>query len=335
MKEKEVLKQIDDAIKSVKELNKSKDLLQKYQKQYNKIVFSSIGKSKLISNVLIDIDQNLNIKTSRSNKLENINQRSLVIIVSYTGKTRDIIEFYKYVQKKTKNIIIITSNISLINDGITKKYLTIKVPKGYSSTNSFYLMLYSTIFALKKLKLTSITNVQIKESIKKIENFSKNYKAIEFSNKLNNKIPLIYTWNSYPSLSALISRSFNIKAKSFCMINTLPEAGYNEIEVLANSKFSKTNFNKSTKTIVPIFIYPKEKNKRIKMDLIKTYSKESLSIEVPKGCLLTKIIYLNMFFELVSEKLAKKYHLDMNSDKYIESFKKIENSKKNLLNKFK
>ncbi len=309
MKEKDVLNQIEEAHKSVTKLKD--DLVKTYSKTYSNIVFSGIGKSGLVERVIRDLNINIPVETSIDSVLPDLNSKSLAIVISYSGITKDIIDFYNFAQKKTKKIIVISSNKSFLKNAKTKGFLTVELNNSFDSANSFFLVLYSTILILKKIKLLKITESQYEESISKISNFSKNFKSFQLAELLKDKIPLIYVWDEYSCLGYLIMNSFNLHAKHFCLRSSIPEASYNDVEALAYGD-SK---------VLPIFLIPpNEKAKKI-MGSMKEISKNAEVFDVPKGIKLTQIVYTYMFFELVAQRLANLKGVDSKSRKFVEQLK--------------
>jgi len=298
MKEKEVLNQIEIAYESVYSLKKKE--LEKYQKTVSNIIFSSVGKSGLIQRVIHDLGTKVPVETSQEEKVFDMNNRSLVLIVSYSGKTKEILKLYKNSAKKTKKIIVITSEKNLLDDANKNGFLTIDISSDYDSASANFLTLYAVIFLLNRLNLISIDKKEIEESIYSVGDFSKNFKTFKYADELADKIPLIYTWNEFSCLGLMICNYFNIHAKHFAIRSAIPEADYNEIEALA--------FGDSK--IIPIFLMPngdKYEKARLLMNTYRLMSQNMtcLPFDMSGKSKLTQIITTAMFFELVSERLGK------------------------------
>lgn len=315
MKEEEVLNQIESAYSSVYNISESK--LKKYNNTPSNIIFSSVGKSGIVERIINNIGVNVPIEVASEDNFPDINNRSLVIIVSYSGKTKEILNFYEKAQEKTKKIIVITRRKRLLDNVKEKNFLGISLNQEYRSANSHFLTLYATIFLLNRLNLLKTNEKEIQESILEIGNFSKNFKTFKYADVLLDKIPLIYTWNEFSCLGFMISNYFNVHAKHFAIRSCIPEADYNEIEALGYGD------NK----IIPIFLLPKGKEfekARLFMNTYRLMSSKKmncLSYEMNGDSKLTQIVTTAMFFELVSERLGKLKKIDPSSREYIEQLR--------------
>lgn len=311
MKKEHVLDQIEYAHRAVSKVDKS--LIKKFTRKNSSVSFSGIGKSGQVYRVIKNLGLDTPIEMAVSNNLSDLNSRSLGVVVSYSGITKDITDFYKNLQEKTDRIIVISSNIALIKNATKKGYLAVKLPDEFNSANSFFLVLYATLLILRKIKVLKLTEKYVEESITKVSSFSKNFKSYQLSNLLKDKIPLIYAWDDYSSLGYLIASSFNLHAKHYCLRSLIPEADYNEVEALAYGDDK----------VLPIFLMPPEVRARKVMDKVKAYAKDYEIFDQPKGNKLTQIVYTYMFFELVSKRLSEIKGVDSNSRDVVNGLKKL------------
>lgn len=309
MKEEEVLHQIETAHEAVDAIDKK--VLESYTRKYSNIVFSSIGKSGLIERVVHDLGTETPVEVSSQSSMPDMNTRSLAIIISYNGKTDEIRQLYEYAQKKTKKLIVISGNEELIEDAKEKGFLAIKLPKGFYSSNSHFLTLFTTIFVMHHLDLLSIKQAEIEEAIITLGHFSKNFKSYKYAEDLLDKIPLIYTWNEFSSLGFIITNYFNLHAKHFAIRSTIPEADYNEVEALVQGD----------KKVMPIFLFPHGEEYEYARLMMNTFrmmaTMDTLIYDMIGKSKLTQIVTTAVFFELVSERLAIKKEVDSTSRKSV------------------
>ncbi|MGM5483800.1 MAG: SIS domain-containing protein [Nanobdellota archaeon] len=296
MKEKDTLEQIEFAHKAFSKLKEEK--VKKLSKKYSNIIFSSIGKSGIVERIVHDLKPSVPVEVSYEGKISTVKKRSLVIIITYSGATADIINFYKKVQGLTDNIVVVTSSEALAEDAEKNGYYSLLLENKWNSSNSLFISLYSTLYLLKGVGILDIDDVYMEESIDKVRGFSQNHKAIRFADALQEKVPVVYDWDEFSGVGFAVINYFNLFAKMYAVRSTIPEAEYNDVEALCVKN----------DCIVPVFIYPKGDEFKKAFSLMKYIknlsSNEVLEFEMPEGNKLSQIVFTIMFFELVSEKIA-------------------------------
>ena len=178
-------------------------------------------------------------------------------------------------------------------------------------------MLFAAIFLFHRLDLINISEEDIQEAIITVSQFSKNYQTFKYANELTKGIPLIYTWDEFSSIGRILKVFFNVHAKHFAMHSSIPEADFNEIEALSYGNPS----------VVPIFIYPAGERFHKARLLINTFklmtsSKMTpLTFDMQGESSFAQITHATMFFEMVSERLAKKKKVQPESRRAIKDLR--------------
>lgn len=294
MKPEEALAQIEIAEKVTVKLSG--------RKKYLNIVFPGIEKSGLIQAILEDLYPDIPIIVTEYDITAEIHSKSLVIIPSYGGTTPEILSFYKEAQKKTKNILVVTSNQKLLRAAIRNKHIPVKLPA--DTPASLFLLFFTTLFALSNLSVLKISASELAEAKAVIQGFSSNYKTFQYVEHLKNTVPAIYTWDQFHSVGAVVKHNFNVMAKMYAIHSTLPEADYTDIEALAYGDAHVT----------PIFIYPGhiENAEKIMKTVEVIASKHSavLHYHMPGKSPLAQIVSAILFFKVVAVRLAQSRGVD-------------------------
>lgn len=205
-------------------------------KKYSNIVFCGLGGSGIVANMISDLFQNnLNIPliVSKGYTLPSfLNNKSLLIIASYSGNTEEAITCFHSAVQKNLHPICISSGGQLSELANTNNCDLYALPKGYPPRASLafgFISLLSVLENYLKIdfnrqelssKLASFLLLQ-KSSIKNAaESIAINFK---------NQIVVLYIENQFSSLGLRMKQQINENSKSFCWYNEFPEFNHNEI----------------------------------------------------------------------------------------------------------
>ena len=184
---------------------------------------------------------NIPILINRSNNIPNwVNDKTLIIISSYSGNTYETVESFHQSRKKTKKIISISSELGIINDySLEFGYPIINIPSGLQPRCALGYISSIIILVLARLNLVDSSKrlrMQLKESVRELNDVdrmlnNKNNPILSISHKIRNSIPIIYGIENSTSIAAIRFKNQlqeNAKMISFC--NNFPEINHNEIE---------------------------------------------------------------------------------------------------------
>lgn len=244
-----------------------------------------------------EIISSLNLKRpallARENLPKHANSKTLCLIISYSGNTKETIKLYNQAKKKKCQILIITSGGKLSKT----KNNTVLIEKGYLPREALFIML-EPIFKILKIPFKDLSE-KTKKQVEK--------KAKKLAKKIKNKHPIIYV--SSEKLKAVAYRwedQFSENAKIFSEVNFFPELAHNDIESIPE-KNHKIIFliNKQTKQI-------KKAAKMLKPIKIKLKGKNFLE----------KMFYGIYLGDYTSKYLAKLKHRDYKKIPQINKLKK-------------
>lgn len=195
-------------------------------KPFNYIFIAGMGASALPGDVVKVLKKDVPVETVRSYSLPKYaNEESLVLVVSYSGNTEETLQMYNEALRKKCQIIAITSGGKLSQKCLSDSIPYIKIPSGIQPRASLPYLLVPILNLLNY-------DMQLDSLYAQIENSILKGKAKELAEKLQGKIPLIYS--SIPPVSYRWKTQLNENAKIHTFANAFPELNHNEIEGFEN-----------------------------------------------------------------------------------------------------
>ncbi|MBL4593203.1 MAG: bifunctional phosphoglucose/phosphomannose isomerase [Flavobacteriales bacterium] len=238
---------------------------------------SGIGGS-IISQVVAN-DSNCPITINKDYKIPAfVNENTLVICCSYSGNTEESLEMLEQAEAKNATIACVTSGGKLMEIAQAKNYNHIVIPGGHPPRAAFGLAFPPLFFILKNYNIISEDYVaQFNNAVNTINTEESNIitEAKTITEKLMNKIPVIYSDANYEGVAIRFRQQINENAKMLCWHHVIPEMNHNELvgwttknEDLAvvifrndddyfrtqkRMEVNKTVFEKYTSTIIEIY----------------------------------------------------------------------------------
>ncbi|MDB4533525.1 bifunctional phosphoglucose/phosphomannose isomerase [Vicingaceae bacterium] len=207
-----------------------------------------------------------------------IGSNTLVICCSYSGNTEETLEMLAQAETKGATIACITSGGKLEKIAKEKKYNHIVIPGGNPPRAAFGLAFPTLFFMLNHFNVISNNHIdQFNNAISTIKSEENNIvaEAKIITEKLANKIPVIYADANYEGVAVRFRQQVNENAKMLCWHHIIPEMNHNELvgwrtknEDLAvvifrndddyfrtqkRMEVNKTVFEKYTSTILEIY----------------------------------------------------------------------------------
>ena len=161
-----------------------------------------------------------------------VNENTLVIISSYSGNTEETLNCMELAIEKNAKIVSVTSGGKVLEISKSKKFDHIVVPGGmppraclgYSLTQLFFILNFFGIIdnSYKAELEAAIKLIDAEEN--KIITAAKN-----IAEKLNGKIPVIYTTTYNEGIAIRFRQQLNENAKILCWHQVIPEMNHNEL----------------------------------------------------------------------------------------------------------
>ncbi len=160
---------------------------------------------------------------------EFVSDKTLLFLVSYSGNTEETLSNLEIGEKKMAKIISISSNGELL-EKTKNKYLTFEIPKGFPPRMAFPYLLYPIYFILKNFVSEDLGDEEFFEKIDSIySEFKKeNNLGDEISEKIKNKIPIIYSSDSLTPVGLRWKQEINENSKYIAYNLSFPELNHNE-----------------------------------------------------------------------------------------------------------
>ena len=207
-----------------------------------------------------------------------VNENTLVVCCSYSGNTEESLEMLTQAQAKNAVVACITSGGKLEEIAKEKNYNHIIIPGGHPPRGAFGLGFPPIFYILSHYKVISNDYIsQFKNTVKTIDAEEANIikEAQAATEKLFNKIPVIYSDANYEGVAVRFRQQINENSKMLCWHHAIPEMNHNELvgwtkknEDLAvvifrndddyfrtqkRMEVNKTVFEKYTSTIVELY----------------------------------------------------------------------------------
>lgn len=247
-----LLKQFDTEDMYSKIIHLPEQILKSYEannihepKEYNKkginrIIICGMGGSAISGDLAkVTFQHLLPIEVVKDYTLPYLDEKTLVIALSYSGNTEETLSCFKHAMKKTKNLAAVTSGGKL-KEIVNKKYPWIELIPGYPPRSAIGFLFFSLIKLLEKFEIIESQKDVVKKTVANLIKKA-GAVAINVSDDVNlakitawtlfGRIPIIYSSN--PELAPLAYRwkcQINENAKYPAFFHTFSEMNHNEIE---------------------------------------------------------------------------------------------------------
>ena len=148
-----------------------------------------------------------------------VNENTLVVCCSYSGNTEESLEMLEQAQAKNAIITCVTSGGKLEEITKEKNYNHIIIPKGHPPRGAFGFGFPPIFYLLSHYKVISNDYIsQFKNAVKTIDTEKGNilYAAKIATEKLYNKIPVIYSDANYEGIAVRFRQQVNENSKMLC-----------------------------------------------------------------------------------------------------------------------
>jgi len=237
-----------------------------------------------------------------------VGKNATVIILSYSGDTKETLTTYEEARSRGSNIICITSGGSLAQRCRSHKNIVVKVPKGYQSRGAFgYLMGYLAL-VLERMKVCSVASdfrkliPELKRHRDKLVD-NENTIVRDISGMLIHRVPVIYSLANMRSSAIRWKTQINENSKCISFCGAFPEFNHNEI--------MGWTANNENSIFMPVVLYDEDASKTMKhmtdtsIDILQDKQLKLVSYHVNGSSSLEKNLKCIILGDLVSLQLAK------------------------------
>ena len=200
------------------------------------VVISGLGGSgiggTILSNVLRD-DLSVPIIVNKEYQIPAfVNENSLVIISSYSGNTEETLSALMQAFKKNAQIVCITSGGLIQEYAETNDIDYVLIDGGSPPRAAFGQSFVQLLYILFHLSLLEAGfKKYLQDAIALLDSEQENIQksAKEIAQKLNGKIPVIYSDAKFEGVSIRFRQQINENAKMLCWHHVVPEMNHNEL----------------------------------------------------------------------------------------------------------
>jgi glucose/mannose-6-phosphate isomerase len=304
------------------------------KEQIRNIVISGLGGSAIGGDLVKTLLKNkidIPIVVQRDYFLpEFANEKTLVIISSYSGNTEETLSIYRHAIEKKSNIICITSGGEVRRIAEERNHDIIFLPNGFQPRFALGYVFFSMLYILIKLGLLDEPKLDIENIIKIIKERSISYSKLEDNNptidiarKIKDKLVFIYSTPNLESVGLRWRGQLAENSKVIASTHVFPELNHNEIVAWTKSGGLSEILNKS----VIIILKDKDDFSRIKYriditkNIFKTYTSDLFEFEGKGDNFLVRMFDLLYFIDWTSYYLAILNNVDPAEIKNIDYLK--------------
>ncbi|MBI95766.1 bifunctional phosphoglucose/phosphomannose isomerase [bacterium] len=223
--------QIFEALKIVKESKfKSTDF------EFKNVLICGVGGSGIAGSVVMDLvhdELKIPLVLCKGYHIPAfVNEKTLVIVSSYSGNTEETLEAFKQANALGAEIAVVSGGGKLLSLAEDKNLNCILLPDGYPPRAVFNFSVISVMAVLNKYGLISDRfYFEFEKSVKLlVDNQDKIIEeAKTIAQRLGNKIPVVYAMKGFEGVATRLRQQFNENAKTLGWSNVIPEMNHNEI----------------------------------------------------------------------------------------------------------
>jgi len=166
-----------------------------------------------------------------------VDEKTLALIISYSGNTEESLNMFKEALKKKSTIIGISSGGSLEELCNENSFYHVKVPTGFQPRAALAYILLPVLQILSKIfevdisqeiedviESTSVLREKNRREVKTEGNLAK-----QIASRLHNKIPQLYGWGIFSPVVKRWRTQLNENSKVIAREEVLPECNHNDI----------------------------------------------------------------------------------------------------------
>ncbi|MDX1608355.1 MAG: bifunctional phosphoglucose/phosphomannose isomerase [Candidatus Spechtbacterales bacterium] len=291
--------------------------------KFENIIVAGMGGSALPGALLemlaeYQLDLQIPVYIHRSYELpRQATDKSLVIIISYSGNTEEALSAYQKAKTENHTICAITSGGKLEEFAQTDEIPLVLVPKnvqprialGYQFSALLALLANAGIIKPQKKEMEELESALSPEKLEKT--------AEKLAEKIDSKTPLIYSSRDYRHLAYILKIQMNENGKRHAFANYFPELNHNEMVgyETKNDMFVLVLRDKDD--------HPKiQKRMELTADIIKKRGYSVEYIDINGENMYNKVFNTILFGNWLSYYLAIKAEIDPTPVDIVEEFKK-------------
>jgi glucose/mannose-6-phosphate isomerase len=158
-----------------------------------------------------------------------ISKKGYLIVISYSGNTAETIEAYRQAYREGFQMLVMTAGGKLQEAAEKNGTPLILLPKGYQPRHSMYIMFGAVLQLMQNSGILEKHEELFQEAIRILKKDIFENMGKQIAEKIDKKIPLIYTTPKLGSVNQRWKICFNENSKTHAFYNELPELDHNEL----------------------------------------------------------------------------------------------------------
>lgn len=220
-------------------------------KKPNQVVVAGMGGSAIGGDIAASLFPDIPLTVNRGYALPKfVNDKTLVIAVSYSGNTEEVLFCLKEAKQLKLPVICITSGGKLAEVAEQEKYVLVEVKPNLQPRSALPYLCLPLLMILEKLGKDANLKAQIRETVELLGTLKEEYAREERGNevkqlakKLQGKIPIIFaSQGNTEAVGLRLKTQFNENSKTTAHLSLFPELNHNEIVNLAELRRGQHNF---------------------------------------------------------------------------------------------
>ncbi|MGC8832005.1 MAG: bifunctional phosphoglucose/phosphomannose isomerase [Thermoproteota archaeon] len=221
-------------------------------KDVKEIVVCGMGGSAIGGDLFRDLSHRtipIRVSVVRDYDLpKHVDERSLVVAVSYSGNTEETLESFKQAYERGSRIFAIASNGLVEKACLRLNIPFLKVPAGYQPRAALPLLFIPLLKIAEAVGFPVVDRNTLNRACTMLEEYSVKLKlespveknpAKQLALRIHGKLPIIYSLGHLKSVALRYKDQINENAKMRAMCDQLPEMNHNEIEAWEKTDFKK------------------------------------------------------------------------------------------------
>ncbi|MAG38548.1 bifunctional phosphoglucose/phosphomannose isomerase [Candidatus Woesearchaeota archaeon] len=208
-----------------------------FEGDIKKVIITGMGGSAIAGDLLKTYlqDSKTPIIINREYDLpKDADKKTLVIVSSYSGNTEETISAYKDALRKFCKIVSVTSGGKIYRMSVTNRTNIVKIPRGIQPRVALAYSFFPMLKIMENLRITNNKKKEVEHLSKSLDKKIFQETGIKLSEKLIEKVPLIYSSKTFASVAYRWKTQFNENSKIMAFNNQLSELNHNELAGITN-----------------------------------------------------------------------------------------------------
>jgi len=281
---------------------------------YGKACLVGMGNAALAGDVLADYMNSAGghfLKVIRGNELPAwVDGRTLLLAVSYSGDTAEVLRAYTEARKRGCKTVCITSGGKLAKECEAHGDILLQCPEGFISRGAFGYMVGFTAVALEAAGGCAAAT-ELQQLLPRLRTYRERLlgpdveRIDQICSMLKDNVPVIYSFANMTSAAMRWKIQLNENARLLSFCGSLPEFNHNEIVGWASGEAVSKRF-------LPVILYDDDASDLVRtmidtsMDVLKQNSIKVVSYHVKGQNILEKILRCVLLGDLVSIELNRR-----------------------------